>query len=190
MLARIAQWQPDQGAAVAARTVGALALIALAVIHVVDLPGTLGPDRLVGIGYLGDHRRGGPGRRPDDRSAALAGLGGRRRGGRLGDGRVHPDPRRAGGLPGRSRRCRELALPAGHRRAQRGVGDHPARPARRGRSLAGADPRRERGGTAPAGRAARARVQPVPMITPWPLDPRWTPVTSLLGVSPGTPKEY
>jgi len=33
--------------------VGALALAALAVIHVVDLPGTLGPDRLVGIGYLG-----------------------------------------------------------------------------------------------------------------------------------------
>jgi len=29
------------------------ALAALAVIHVVDLPGTLGPDRLVGIGYLG-----------------------------------------------------------------------------------------------------------------------------------------
>jgi hypothetical protein len=28
-------------------------LAALAVIHVVDLPGTLGPDRLVGIGYLG-----------------------------------------------------------------------------------------------------------------------------------------
>jgi hypothetical protein len=53
MFDRIAQWQPDQGAAVAARTVGALALAALAVIHVVDLPGTLGPDRLVGIGYLG-----------------------------------------------------------------------------------------------------------------------------------------
>ena len=53
MSGRIAQWQPDQGAAVAARTVGTLALIALAVIHVVDLPGTLGPDRLVGIGYLG-----------------------------------------------------------------------------------------------------------------------------------------
>jgi hypothetical protein len=52
MFDRIAQWQPDRGAAVAARTVGALALIALAVIHVVDLPGTLGPDRLVGIGYL------------------------------------------------------------------------------------------------------------------------------------------
>ena len=49
---RIARWQPDQGAAVAARTAGALALIALAVIHVVDLPATLGPDRLVGIGYL------------------------------------------------------------------------------------------------------------------------------------------
>ena len=43
MFDRIAQWQPDQGAAVAARAVGALALAALAVIHVVDLPGTLGP---------------------------------------------------------------------------------------------------------------------------------------------------
>jgi hypothetical protein len=53
MLARIAQWQPDQGAAAAARAVAALALAALAVIHVVDLPGTLGPIPLVGIGYLG-----------------------------------------------------------------------------------------------------------------------------------------
>jgi hypothetical protein len=53
MFDRMAQWQPDQGTAVAARTVGALALIALAVIHVVDLPGTLGPTPLVGIGYLG-----------------------------------------------------------------------------------------------------------------------------------------
>jgi hypothetical protein len=53
MFDRMAQWQPDQGAAVAARTVAALALAALAVIHVVDLPATLGPDRLVGIGYLG-----------------------------------------------------------------------------------------------------------------------------------------
>jgi hypothetical protein len=53
MFDRIARWQPDRGAAVAARTAGALALVALAVIHVVDLPGTLGPDRLVGIGYLG-----------------------------------------------------------------------------------------------------------------------------------------
>lgn len=38
---------------VIARSVAAPALAALAVIHVVDLPGTLGPDRLVGIGYLG-----------------------------------------------------------------------------------------------------------------------------------------
>ena len=53
MLARLGQPQPAQGADVAARAVGALALAALAVIHVVDLPGTLGPDRLVGIGYLG-----------------------------------------------------------------------------------------------------------------------------------------
>jgi len=50
---RIAQWQPDQSAAVAARAVAALTLVALAVIHVLDLPGTLGPTPLVGIGYLG-----------------------------------------------------------------------------------------------------------------------------------------
>jgi hypothetical protein len=36
-----------------ARAVGALALAALAVIHVVDLPPTLGPTPLVGAGYLG-----------------------------------------------------------------------------------------------------------------------------------------
>jgi hypothetical protein len=53
MFARIGQSPPAQGADVIARAMGALALIALAVIHVVDLPGTLGPDRLVGIGYLG-----------------------------------------------------------------------------------------------------------------------------------------
>jgi hypothetical protein len=53
MFDRMAQWQPDQGAAAAVRAVSALALAALAVIHVVDLPGTLGPTPLVGIGYLG-----------------------------------------------------------------------------------------------------------------------------------------
>ncbi len=53
MLARLGPSQPAQGADVIARTMGALALIALAVIHVVDLPGTLGPTPLVGIGYLG-----------------------------------------------------------------------------------------------------------------------------------------
>jgi hypothetical protein len=53
MFDRIARWQPDQGAAAAARAAGALALAALAVIHVVDLPGTLGPTPLVGLGYLG-----------------------------------------------------------------------------------------------------------------------------------------
>ena len=52
MFDRIARWQPDQGAAAAARAVGALALVMLAVIHVVDLPGTLGPTPLIGIGYL------------------------------------------------------------------------------------------------------------------------------------------
>ena len=53
MFDRIARWQPDQGAAATARAVGALALAGLAVIHVVDLPGTLGPTPLVGVGYLG-----------------------------------------------------------------------------------------------------------------------------------------
>src|SRR6201997_766760 len=53
MVDRIARWTRDRGAAVAARTAGALALIALAVIHVVDLPGTLGPTPLIGYGYLG-----------------------------------------------------------------------------------------------------------------------------------------
>jgi hypothetical protein len=47
------QTQPGQGADVIARAVGALALAALAVIHVVDLPGTLGPTPLIGAGYLG-----------------------------------------------------------------------------------------------------------------------------------------
>ena len=53
MLARLGQSQPAPGADVIARAMGALALVALAVIHVVDLPGTLGPTPLVGIGYLG-----------------------------------------------------------------------------------------------------------------------------------------
>jgi len=44
---------PAQGAEVIARAVGALALAALAVIHVVDLPATLGPTPLIGAGYLG-----------------------------------------------------------------------------------------------------------------------------------------
>jgi hypothetical protein len=53
MFARINPSQPAQGADVIARAVGALALAALAVIHVVDLPGTLGPTPLVGFGYFG-----------------------------------------------------------------------------------------------------------------------------------------
>jgi len=47
------QAQPGQGADVIARAAGALALAALAVIHVVDLPATLGPTPLIGAGYLG-----------------------------------------------------------------------------------------------------------------------------------------
>lgn len=53
MLARLGLAQPTGGADVITRALGALALMALAVVHVVDLPDTLGPTPLVGIGYLG-----------------------------------------------------------------------------------------------------------------------------------------
>ena len=53
MFARLGPSQPAQGADVIVRAVAALALAGLAVIHVVDLPATLGPTPLVGIGYLG-----------------------------------------------------------------------------------------------------------------------------------------
>jgi hypothetical protein len=53
MFARLGPAQPAQGADVIARAVGALALAALAVIHVVDLPATLGPTPVVGAGYFG-----------------------------------------------------------------------------------------------------------------------------------------
>jgi hypothetical protein len=53
MFARLGQAPPEQGADVIARAVGAVALATLAMIHVIDLPGTLGPIPLVGVGYLG-----------------------------------------------------------------------------------------------------------------------------------------
>jgi hypothetical protein len=53
MIDRMTQSPPAQGADVIARAVGALALAALAVIHVVDLPATVGPTPLIGAGYLG-----------------------------------------------------------------------------------------------------------------------------------------
>jgi hypothetical protein len=53
MFARLSQSQPTEGADVIARAIGVLALMALAVIHVVDLPPTLGPTPLVGLGYFG-----------------------------------------------------------------------------------------------------------------------------------------
>lgn len=52
MLDRTSQ-PPAQDADLIARAMGALALAALAVIHVVDLPATLGPTPLVGVGYIG-----------------------------------------------------------------------------------------------------------------------------------------
>jgi hypothetical protein len=53
MFDRMSPSPSAQDADVIARSVGALALAGLAVIHVVDLPATLGPTPLVGIGYLG-----------------------------------------------------------------------------------------------------------------------------------------
>jgi len=53
MFAGLDAARPARDADVIARAVGAVALAGLAVIHVVDLPGTLGPTPLVGIGYLG-----------------------------------------------------------------------------------------------------------------------------------------
>jgi hypothetical protein len=50
---RLAASLPAQAADVIARAVGAVALVTLAMIHVVDLPDTLGPLPLVGAGYLG-----------------------------------------------------------------------------------------------------------------------------------------
>jgi hypothetical protein len=53
MYDRLAASPPAQATDVIARAVGAMALATLAMIHVVDLPGTLGPLPLIGAGYLG-----------------------------------------------------------------------------------------------------------------------------------------
>ena len=52
MAARLGESRPADDTDLITRTMAALALAALAVIHVVDLPGTLGPTPLVGIGYF------------------------------------------------------------------------------------------------------------------------------------------
>jgi hypothetical protein len=53
MIGCLGESRATQESDVVARAVAAMALAALAVIHVVDLPGTLGPTPLVGIGYFG-----------------------------------------------------------------------------------------------------------------------------------------
>jgi hypothetical protein len=53
MIGCLGESRATQESDVVARAVAAIALAALAVIHVVDLPGTLGPTPLVGIGYFG-----------------------------------------------------------------------------------------------------------------------------------------
>jgi hypothetical protein len=49
---RLVLSSPAQATDVIARAVAAAALVTLAMIHVVDLPGTLGPLPLVGAGYF------------------------------------------------------------------------------------------------------------------------------------------
>jgi hypothetical protein len=53
MVGCLGQSRPAQDADVVARAVVAAALAALAVIHTVDLPNTLGPTPVVGVGYFG-----------------------------------------------------------------------------------------------------------------------------------------
>jgi hypothetical protein len=53
MLGCLGRSRPTQDADLVARAVAAVALVTLAVIHVVDLPGTVGPTPLVGLGDFG-----------------------------------------------------------------------------------------------------------------------------------------
>ena len=53
MSARLDAAPPAPGADLIARALGATALASLAMIHVIDLPATLGPAPLVGVGYFG-----------------------------------------------------------------------------------------------------------------------------------------
>jgi hypothetical protein len=50
---RLAASPPAQATDMIARAVGTVALASVAMIHVLDLPGTLGPLPLIGVGYLG-----------------------------------------------------------------------------------------------------------------------------------------
>src|SRR5271165_4162937 len=52
MIGCLGQPRAAQDSDVVARAVAAVALAALAVIHIVDLPSTLGPTPLIGIGYF------------------------------------------------------------------------------------------------------------------------------------------
>ena len=53
MIGCLGESRATQESDTVARAVAAMALAALAVIHVVDLPATLGPTPLVGVGYFG-----------------------------------------------------------------------------------------------------------------------------------------
>src|SRR5580698_3257312 len=156
MLDRLGRPQPTADTDMIMRATAVPALAALAVIHVLDLPGTLGPEPLVGIGYFGIiavaiMAGGAMIARSHWLAWAATGRAWRRR-----HGRLRADPRPARGLPGRPRRCRQLALFAGHRGAQRGGTDHPARG---GLGLAYAGPHRQLGREDPVRRFPHPRVQ-------------------------------
>jgi hypothetical protein len=115
---RLGRSQPGADTDVITRAAAVPALAALAVIHV-DLPGMPGPGPAGRVRVPRDRRGRDCGRRGDGSRASPAGPGGRQRARRRRDGRVCAAPGPARGLPRRPRRCRQLALPAGHRGAQR-----------------------------------------------------------------------
>ena len=136
-----------QGADVIARAVGALALAALAVIHVVDLPGTLGPTPLVGAGYFAIIAAAvvtGGVMITRSHWLAWAAAGGVATAAMGGYVLTRAVP---GGFLGDHADVGNWRLPAGHCRAQRGGDSHPAR---RARCLAGASAGTARGAAAPA----------------------------------------
>jgi len=156
MTARPHALPPAQATDAAARAVGAVTLAALAMIHVADLPATLGPLPLIGAGYLAIIASAAVAgalliARPHRLVwAAAGGLAAAAMG-----GYADPHHRR---LPRRSRRRRQLALPARPGRVQR---RNAARPARR---LAGPHPPRPPGLPTAARHAPHLRRQP-PRLT-------------------------
>ena len=85
---RLGRSQPDADTDVITRAAAVPALAALAVIHVVDLPGMAGPGPAGRVRVPRDHRGRDCGGRGDDSRASPAGPGDRQRARRRRDGRV------------------------------------------------------------------------------------------------------